>query len=145
MPYKDKAAKARYDAERYKANRSKRIEQALKYQASDVGKQNRKIRRRDPAQVDKRHQRQYGLPPGWYGKQLEKQGGICYICGRSPEVVGQLRIDHDHACCEKEPYCGNCVRGLLCHGCNCKLGWFEAHRKAIENYLLGEEVGVSFA
>lgn len=34
----------------------------------------------------------------------------------------RLYMDHDHACCEIPPFCGNCNRGLLCQGCNTALG-----------------------
>lgn len=55
----------------------------------------------------------YGLPKGDYEKLLEFQGGVCYICGRTPRKI-RLAVDHDHR--TGEP------RGLLCanneNGCN---------------------------
>jgi len=33
--------------------------------------------------------------------------------------------DHDHVCCSGKKSCGKCLRGLLCHGCNTKLGALE--------------------
>lgn len=44
-----------------------------------------------------------------YDELLERQGGVCAICGRPP-ATRRLDIDHDHATME--------LRGLLCHRCN---------------------------
>ena len=34
-------------------------------------------------------------------------------------------IDHDHNCCPKSASCGQCLRGILCQGCNTRLGALE--------------------
>ena len=77
----------------------------------------------------------YGLPKGDYEKLLEFQGGVCYICGRTPRKI-RLAVDHDHQ--TGEP------RGLLCanneNGCNravvanlenCPNGAIEAARRLV--------------
>lgn len=49
----------------------------------------------------------------------------CGICERTPEDVEHtLRVDHDHSHHPEAPErgCDECVRGLLCHGCNVALG-----------------------
>lgn len=43
----------------------------------------------------------------------------CQICGAGDTV---LQVDHDHACCPGKYACGNCVRGMVCAGCNAFLG-----------------------
>ena len=53
-----------------------------------------------------------GLTPAAYGALLEKQAGLCAICGTG----GRLDIDH----CHQEGH----VRGLLCAPCNKGLGNF---------------------
>ena len=59
----------------------------------------------------------YGLDGPQY-RELVAQGGACALCDRRfvPEGL-QSVIDHDHATGR--------VRGLLCQGCNQRLGFFE--------------------
>lgn len=60
----------------------------------------------------------------------------CEICGRNiNETVKtltrfspkQMCVDHDHNTLK--------FRGLLCTFCNRQLGWYEANKEAIKNYL----------
>jgi hypothetical protein len=53
--------------------------------------------------------RRYGITPEQYQKMLDRQGGICAICGRPPKTL-RLSVDHDHRTGR--------VRGLLCYQCN---------------------------
>jgi hypothetical protein len=61
---------------------------------------------------------------------------VCEICGRtmseslkweSKYAAKELCVDHDHTT--------NKFRGLLCHNCNTRLGWYENHKEAIQKYL----------
>jgi hypothetical protein len=63
--------------------------------------------------------KRYGLTP----EQAAALGTACHICGtvegRVSKKTGKahrLHIDHDHATGR--------VRGLLCNGCNCGIGYF---------------------
>jgi len=60
--------------------------------------------------------KKYGLTLEEFTAMLEKQKGVCAICG-NPEIKRMLSIDHNH----KTGY----VRGLLCTACNFKLGVIE--------------------
>lgn len=55
--------------------------------------------------------RTYGIDLGKYNEILERQGGGCAVCGKTPEEEGKnLAVDHDHKTGE--------ARGLLCGYCN---------------------------
>lgn len=64
----------------------------------------------------------YNITPARYFEMLDRQGGVCAICDSPPPEGKRLYVDHDHACCPGERSCGECVRGLLCFGCNTLLG-----------------------
>lgn len=61
---------------------------------------------------------------------MNEQGGVCDICKqpettRRGDVVLDLAVDHDHACCPGSANsCGKCVRALICGQCNKGLGAF---------------------
>lgn len=57
----------------------------------------------------------YNMTPCDEEKLLEKQHGVCAICGEAPDDR-RLCIDHDHS----GEYL---VRGALCRGCNSMLGF----------------------
>jgi hypothetical protein len=72
-------------------------------------------------------EKNYGVTPAMYDIMLEKQGGVCPICGNLPGKRA-LAVDHDHRTGE--------VRGLLCKECNNGLGHFKDNpeflKKAID-------------
>lgn len=60
--------------------------------------------------------RAYGIEPETYYEMLKNQGNECAICkGKSTRRA--MNIDHNHTTGK--------VRGLLCDGCNLKLGFVE--------------------
>lgn len=72
-----------------------------------------------------------------YNSLLERQNGVCAIC-KLPEKDNRinLAVDHDHSCCSgTKNSCGNCIRGLLCWGCNTTLGRLEPCLSAFVDYL----------
>jgi hypothetical protein len=58
--------------------------------------------------------RNLGLTEDDYNLMLERQQGVCTICGAPPSIQKRLGVDHDHESMK--------VRGLLCHKCNAALG-----------------------
>lgn len=75
---------------------------------------------RDPLYFIRRNIRlRYGLSWEQYQQMLQLQCGKCAICGQKPSSQ-RLVVDHDHAT--------GATRGLLCHACNCALGYLENFR-----------------
>ncbi|MDQ3747961.1 MAG: endonuclease VII domain-containing protein [Acidobacteriota bacterium] len=57
----------------------------------------------------------YGITLDRYYELLEKQNGVCAICGEPQNIeTHSLSVDHCHVTGK--------VRGLLCHKCNIALG-----------------------
>lgn len=64
--------------------------------------------------------RRYRITPEEYHSLLEKQGGVCAICKEHEPETGKIKrlaVDHCHRTLR--------VRGLLCRGCNARLGVLE--------------------
>jgi len=59
--------------------------------------------------------RAYGIEPADFAALVERQGGVCAICGGPPNGPGRrLHVDHCHT--------SKAVRGLLCAKCNTAVG-----------------------
>jgi hypothetical protein len=73
---------------------------------------------------EKRVMKRYGITLDQYENLSSEQGDVCAICGGQNESGRALSVDHDHACCSGTTACGECVRDLLCSGCNTGIGQF---------------------
>lgn len=131
--------KKEYDGKYYEKNRVKLMDAAKTYSTNNSEKvkaadkkkylKNRenilkrvKIYSNSPKGKNKRLKRTYGITLDQYDKMFKEQDGCCAICG-NPETsvfkgtVRALGVDHNHKTGK--------VRGLLCTGCNIKLGILE--------------------
>jgi hypothetical protein len=67
---------------------------------------------------------------------LRGQGGACPICGKELLLWPEVRppaVDHDHATGQ--------VRGVLCHSCNLRVGWFErAMKSGTQTQVLTQQI-----
>lgn len=78
----------------------------------------------------KRHRKRirlmrYGLTVAEYDAMVNRQKGLCAICGRDPDY--ELVVDHDHET--------GTVRGLLCQGCNAGLAYLGDGVEPLEKAL----------
>lgn len=75
--------------------------------------------------------RLFGITSQDFTNILNKQGGVCAICKKTPETWA---VDHDHSCCEKTKIktCGKCIRGILCVQCNQGLGIFKDSEETLK-------------
>ena len=99
----------------------KRAESIERYKKSHKGLKNR----RRGALSSK-----YRITEQRYFEILEKQIGLCAICGSdSPRRKGSknFTVDHDHTTME--------VRGLLCHPCNVMLGLAKDNIEILETAI----------
>ncbi len=63
---------------------------------------------------------------------INAQGSKCGICNKDLSLTRETHVDHCHAT--------NKLRGILCHTCNTKLGWYEKNSDNIIAYLLRPDV-----
>jgi len=64
---------------------------------------------------------------------IGKQQNKCGICGEELIFTRATHIDHCHQTMT--------IRGILCHVCNTKLGWYERFAAKIKSYL-NEDTGL---
>lgn len=65
-------------------------------------------------------ERKYGFTSEHIQQILDSQGGVCAICGETPNP---FRLDHDHI--TGRP------RGILCNHCNTGLGFFRDNPRSL--------------
>ena len=78
----------------------------------------------------------YRLDGPTYQQLLSSQSGLCAVCGRELRIWQEARppsIDHNHLTGR--------VRGILCQGCNLRVGWFERAMRNGSKVLTQERDG----
>ena len=107
--------------------RAKRTEHGRKYRARHPEK---------AKELDQRARlRKYNLTLERYREMEAEQEGCCAACGGLPDARKTLYVDHDHACCDGAFSCGECVRALLCNGCNAALGHMKDDTERIQKLI----------
>lgn len=82
------------------------------------------VRAKPKARGHKNALTRYGITGEQRQKIYDEAGGCCALCGENSDL-DNMALDHDHSCCPGRTTCGNCVRGLICRGCNLGLGYFK--------------------
>lgn len=96
----------------------------------------RKWSKKNPNKIkDAQLRNKFGFGLTEYNELLERQNGVCALCGGPPKfgMGKKLAVDHDHVTGQ--------VRGLLCGPCNTALGRLGDTILSIEKvlaYLKGE-------
>jgi len=92
--------------------------------------------KRRESQVWARLEQRYGITREEYEALLDKQGGVCAICGNGCKTGQRLAVDHCHETGR--------VRGLLCKSCNLHIGILERHEwvAKAQEYLDGSVLRV---
>jgi len=69
--------------------------------------------------------KKFGMTLDDYDRMLADQDGLCgnVGCFNAPDPSRRcFAVDHDRKCCPGEKSCGQCIRAILCLGCNTALG-----------------------
>jgi len=90
-----------------------------------------------------RNLRKYGITEEEF---LIMSANGCQICGTKD--APRFAIDHDHACCNEVPYCGECTRGYVCQSCNINISKYEQGKmrdnnpvkKGVVRFLVNHEM-----
>jgi hypothetical protein len=93
--------------------------------------------RRPDAYRNSDYKKMYGITLDQYKEMVDKQNGVCAICGcTETRKLKYLHIDHNHSTGK--------VRGLLCVNCNIGIGNFKENinfMKSAIKYLEGGQSG----
>lgn len=113
---------------------------------SCASKRTMKHQKENPEMFKKRQRRyllaSHGLTEDKYEKIMAKQQNGCAICKEKFETQKRTHIDHDHSCCPETYSCGDCIRGILCAGCNMMLGMARDNKKILQYAIIYLEKGV---
>lgn len=83
-------------------------------------------------------QYRYGITKEQYDAMMFNQNFSCAVCREPFSDKLKPNVDHDHNCCPGKVTCGECVRGILCSGCNAFAGLIETRfsiHEAMFTYL----------
>lgn len=118
---KDKIETARFayrKANRDKMDAAKRKWERENPEALSMQRARRRIRQMNSA-LDRSYRFHYDITLENFSEASEAQNHVCLICGENGHTdrVKRLVVDHDHN--------SGVLRGLLCHRCNCGIGYFK--------------------
>lgn len=118
-----KACTREYRRNWYRRNREREIARVHAWQQANADRVNarsaeyRKKPGRARAMRDLYYRRTFGLSADDVDDLIARQQDRCAICGRRPQRLASLHLDHDHT--------NGKIRGVLCSTCNQGLGQFK--------------------
>jgi Autographiviridae endonuclease VII len=114
----------------YADNREREVARVREWQQANRERVNENQRRlnarpeRRRKQRDAYYRRTFGISADEFDALRDKQGGGCAICGKRPQRVASLHLDHCHDSGE--------IRGILCLSCNQGLGKFREDAELLD-------------
>lgn len=116
-----------YSQKSYSRTREKQLEQGrVRYRQNKekVAQYWKEFRKRFPQKRrDWQLRKDYGITLNEYNEMVLAQNNSCRLCNISP--IKKPVVDHNHTTGK--------VRGIVCHGCNTLIGFFESRPQAIDN------------
>lgn len=109
-----RSCKAAICRQNYAAHREERLTRQKRYYWANRDQCVARERSQREERMERRRFTRYGLTPDAYADIVERQSGVCAICGSDGGGTASLHIDHDHNTGR--------VRGLLCSNCNRGIG-----------------------
>ena len=133
--YDNKDALREKRHKQHAANPQRYVESSKRWKAANPEKvkaAQRRYNAANPNRAREIHWRKAGIDVAAARKLVAAHDGRCGIC-RTDKPGGNKgwHLDHDHK--TGKP------RGLLCCGCNLRLGWLEIRESAIARYLSGSK------
>jgi len=113
--YKD-PKKRKNHLEANKRSRRKKIAKGICRDCTNLALPNKTVCKNHLDQkTDFQYRKTYGISLKQYNEILEKQGGVCAICGCNGNgFQRRFHLDHNHS--------NGKIRAILCHRCNLTLG-----------------------
>jgi hypothetical protein len=127
--------KKKRDFARTPAERAKRVAYMRKWREKNRERHNELAReshkrnghKHKDRNINSHLMRSFGITLEQKRAMVVSQGGVCLICLEPFKSARSTHVDHCHSTKR--------VRGILCHRCNTKLGWFERYSDVVKNYL----------
>lgn len=121
-------------------NRAKRTAYMRKWREENREKHNQQARESHERNKHKHRDkarsrylmREYGITLEQKIAMIDAQNGKCAICEKEFRSPRSTHLDHCHKT--------GVIRGILCHECNTRLGWFEAYSTRISEYVNRQKV-----
>ena len=87
-----------------------------------------------PAETRRNSIVKHGISLTQYVELLISQDFSCALCLKVPQYLKRMSIDHDHSHCPGAYGCKECIRGIICAGCNTLIGYLENKKVLVQKF-----------